>query len=246
MRIVSFYNVKGGIGKTATTVNLAYLATYEGARTLVWDLDPQGAASFYFRIKPKIKKGGKGLLTGKKALEDVIKGTDYTRLDLVPSDFSYRNLDLELDDFKKPGTRLRKLLKPLDKEYDFIFLDCPPGISLVSENALVAADTVIVPTIPTTLSLRTLDQLLDFCIKMNLDHSKIMAFFSMVDNRKKLHKQIIENPPQNVRVLKTWIPYASDVEQMGVYRQPVAVFAGNSRAGKAYQALWNEINARLR
>ena len=241
MKIVAFYNVKGGIGKTAATVNLAYLAANEGARTLVWDLDPQGAASFYFRIKSKVKKGSKGLLTGKVTLDDVIKGTDYTRLDLVPSDFSYRNFDLELDDFKKSDTRLRKLLKPLDKEYDFIFLDCPPSISLVSENTLVAADTVIVPTIPTTLSLRTLDQILDFCLKMNVDHSKIMAFYSMVDNRKKLHKQIIENPPQNVRMLKTWVPYASDVEQMGIYRQPVAVFAGNRRAGKAYQALWNEI-----
>lgn len=243
MRIVAFYNVKGGIGKTATTVNLAYLAGYEGARTLVWDMDPQGAASFYFRIKSKVKKGGKGLLTGKKTLGDVIKGTDYKRLDLIPSDFSYRNLDLELDDFKKSDTRISKLLKPLDKEYDFIFLDCPPGISLVSENILVAADSVIVPTIPTTLSLRTLDQIIDFCKKMNIEHSKIMAFFSMVDNRKKLHKQIIENPPQNVRILKTWILYASDVEQMGIYRQPVPVFAGSSRAGKAYQELWDEIKS---
>ncbi|MCB1985545.1 MAG: AAA family ATPase [Burkholderiales bacterium] len=241
MKVIAFYNVKGGIGKTAATVNLAYLAAYEGARTLVWDLDPQGAASFYFRIKPKVKKGGKGLLTGKKALDDVIKGTDYKRLDLIPSDFSYRNLDLELDDFKKSDTRLRKLLKPLAEDYDFIFLDCPPSISLVSENTLIAADTVIVPTIPTTLSLRTLDQILDFCNKMNIDHSKIVAFFSMVDSRKKLHKQIIENPPQNVRMLKTCIPYASDVEQMGIYRQPVTVFARNSRAGNAYQKLWHEI-----
>ncbi|WP_292988062.1 ParA family protein [Nitrosomonas sp.] len=242
MKIVACYNVKGGIGKTATTVNLAYLAAYEGARTLVWDLDPQGAASFYFRIKPKVKKGGKGLLSGKKALDEVIKGTDYKYLDLIPSDFSYRNLDLALDDFKKSDTRLRKLLKPLDKEYDYIFLDCPPSISLVSENTLIAADAIIVPTIPTTLSLRTLDQILDFCKKMGVAHDKILTFFSMVDSRKKLHKQIIENPPQNVRVLKTRIPYASDIELMGVHRQPVCVFAKNSRAGKAYQALWDEFS----
>ncbi len=241
MKIVASYNIKGGIGKTAATVNLAYLAAYEGARTLVWDLDPQGAASFYFRIKPKVKKGGKGLLTGKQTLENAIKGTDYQYLDLVPSDFSYRNLDLELDDFKKSGTRIRKLLKPLACAYDYIFLDCPPSISLVSENTLIAADTIIVPTIPTTLSLRTLDQILEFCNAMNIADTKIMAFFSMADGRKKLHKQIIENPPQNVRVLKTCIPYASDVEQMGIYRQPVPVFAKHSRAGKAYQALWDEI-----
>ncbi len=245
MKIVACYNVKGGIGKTATAVNLAYLAAHEGARTLVWDLDPQGAASYYFRIKPKVKKGSKGLLTGKKTLEDVIKGTDYSSLDLIPADFSYRNLDLELDVTKKSDTRIRKLLKPLANAYDYIFLDCPPSISLVSENTLVAADVVVIPTIPTTLSLRTLDQIVDFCKKLNIVRTKLVTFFSMVDNRKKLHKQIIENPPEHVRVLKSYIPYASDVEQMGVHRQPVLVFAKSSRAAKAYQALWEEIKTSI-
>jgi len=245
MKIIACYNIKGGIGKTATAVNLAYLAANEGARTLVWDLDPQGAASFYFRIKPKVKKGGKGLLAGKMALDDVIKGTDYPNLDLVPADFSYRHLDLQLDDFKKSDTRIHKLLKPLKAEYDYIFLDSPPSISLMSENILKAADVIIVPTIPTTLSLRTLDQILNFCEKASIADSKIRAFFSMADYRKKLHKQIIENPPENVQLLKTCIPYASDVEQMGVHRQPVTVFAKNGKAGQAYQALWNEIRDNL-
>jgi cellulose biosynthesis protein BcsQ len=191
--IIACYNIKGGVGKTAATVNLAYLAALEGARTLVWDLDPQGAASFYFRIKPKIKKGGKGLLTNKKTLNDVIKGTDYQQLDLVPADFSYRHLDLQLDDFKNSDMQVRKLLKPLKIEYDYIFLDCPPGVSLISENILNAADRIIVPTIPTTLSLRTLDQISDFCEKIGVARSKILAFYSMVDNRKKLHRQIVEN-----------------------------------------------------
>jgi len=243
MKIIACYNIKGGIGKTATTVNLAYLASQEGAKTLVWDLDPQGAASFYFRIKPKVKKGGKGLLTGKKELDDVIKGTDFENLDLVPADFSYRNLDLELDDFKNSNKQIRKLLKPLRQEYDYVFLDCPPSVSLVSENILVAADIIMVPTIPTTLSLRTLDQIIEFCKKIGIAHTKILMFFSMVDIRKKLHKQIIENPAKNVSTLKTSIPYASDVEKMGVYRQPVPVFASQSRSVKAYQALWNEMKS---
>lgn len=240
MKIIACYNIKGGIGKTATTVNLAYLAAREGARTLVWDLDPQGAASFYFRIKPKVKKGGTGLLSGKKELYEVVKGTDYTNLDLVPADFSYRKFDLALDDFKNSDKKISKLLKPVDKEYDYIFLDCPPSISLLSENILNAADIVIAPTIPTTLSLRTLDQILEFCKKIGVAHSKVFMFFSMVDLRKKLHKQIVENPPENVQILKTLIPYASEIEQMGIHRQPVPLFAQNSRAGKAYKALWNE------
>lgn len=241
MKVIACYNSKGGVGKTAATVNLAFLAARGGARTLVWDLDPQGAASFYFRIKPKIKKGGRELLSGKRELDEVIKSTDYTNLDLIPSDFSHRNLDIMLDEFKKPDKMFRKLLKPLNVEYDYIFLDSPPGLSLVSENILVAADFVIVPTVPTTLSLRTLDQMLEFCNEIDVAQSKIMMFFSMVDSRKKLHKQIIENPPRNLCVLNTRIPYASDVEQMGVFRQPVPEFANKSRAAKSYQALWDEI-----
>ena len=240
MKVIACYNIKGGIGKTATTVNLAYLASQEGAKTLVWDLDPQGAASFYFRIKPKVKKGGKGLLTGKKLLDDVIKGTDFENLDLVPADFSYRNFDLELDDLKKSDMQIRKLLKPMKQEYDYVFLDCPPGASLVSENILVAADIIMVPTIPTTLSMRTLGQILDFCKKIGIAHSRILMFFSMVDIRKNLHKQILENPDKNIRTLKTSIPYASEVEKMGVHRQPVPVYASNTRLVKAYHALWVE------
>lgn len=170
----------------------------------------------------------------------MIKGTDYENLDLVPADFSYRNLDLELDDFKNADKQIRKLLKPLRQEYDYIFLDCPPSVSLVSENILVAADIIMVPTIPTTLSLRTLDQIIEFCKKMGIAHSKILMFFSMVDIRKKLHKEILDIPAKNIKALKTSIPYASDVEKMGLHRQPAPVFASQSRSVKAYQALWHE------
>ena len=155
VKVLATYNIKGGVGKTATSVNLAYLAAHEGAPTLVWDLDPQGAASFYFRIKPKIKGGGKRLVSGKRDLEDCIRGTDYEGLDLLPADFSYRNMDLFLEHTKKPERRLHQLLEPLAGEYDYVFLDCPPSISLVSENVFYAADAVLVPTIPTPLSLRT-------------------------------------------------------------------------------------------
>lgn len=241
MKVIACYNLKGGVGKTAATVNLAYLAARDGVNTLVWDLDPQGATSFYFRVKPKIKKSGKELLSGKAELEELIKSTDYENLDLVPADLTHRNLDLMLDDYKKPSKMFRKLLKPLEAEYDYIFLDCPPGLSLVSENILIASDVVIVPTIPTILSLRTLDQILEFCKKTDVTPEKITMFFSMVDFRKKLHKQIIENPPKNVSVLRTSVPYASDIEQMGIHRQPVAEFANNGKAAKAYRVLWDEI-----
>ena len=274
MRIFATYNIKGGVGKTTTAVNLAYLAAESGLRTLLWDLDPQGAASVMFRVKPRVKGGGRALISGKRALDGAIKGTDFDNLDLIPADFTYRNMDLLLDwaagngaagngaagngpagngaDAKagnapggKPARKLAKLLAPLAADYDAVFLDCPPSVSLVSENVLHAADVIVVPLIPTTLSVRTLDQLSDFVAEFNGSRPGLLAFFSMVDRRKKLHREIIEQlTAERPEVAKTAIPSLSVIETMSVERAPVTVFAPASSAAKAYRSLWAELRAR--
>jgi cellulose biosynthesis protein BcsQ len=239
MKIIAVYNLKGGVGKTASAVNLGYLCAKAGYRTLIWDLDPQGAASFYFRIKPKIKGGTDGLLKGKKDLDDLIKGTDFNNLDLLPADFSYRYLDIGLSSTSQPTQQLQKKLKPLAQNYDVLFLDCPPSISLLSENIFCAAEALLIPVIPTTLSLRTLQQLRQFCKQESLKHLRLMPFFSMVDRRKNLHKEIIESLPKDYKgLLRIEIPYASVIEQMGLQRAPVASYAPDSTAAQAYEKLW--------
>jgi cellulose biosynthesis protein BcsQ len=245
MKIVAVYNIKGGVGKTATAVNLAYLAAEQGLRTLIWDLDPQGATSFYFRVKPKVKGSTQKLLQGQRELQDLVKGTDFERLDLLPADFSYRNMDLVFDDAKKPTLQLLRLLRPLAREYDQIILDCPPNISLASENVFRAADALLVPLIPTTLSLRTFRQLTDFVADGALRHLQLLPFFSMVDRRKRMHLDIMEQLPREQDMLTTHIPYASDVERMGVFRAPVQDFAAKSPAALAYRELWGEVCGRL-
>lgn len=246
MKVIATYNIKGGVGKTAAAVNLAWLAAREGAPTLVWDLDPQGAASYYFRIKPKIKGGGKRLVQGKRDLDDFIRGTDYHLLDLLPADFSYRNMDLFLEQAKNPVRQLRKLLRPFKSEYYYVFLDCPPSISLVSENIFEAAGAVLVPTIPTPLSLRTYQQIRKFFRQQALETVKVLPFFSMVDRRKELHRSIVDTPPGYIEnLLQTAIPYDSNVERMGTHRAPLAEFAPNTRSARCYQALWEDIKRQL-
>jgi chromosome partitioning protein len=246
MNVLAIYSIKGGVGKTSSAVNLAYTAARNGYRTLVWDLDPQGASSYYFRIKPKIKGGGKDLIAGKRELDGLIKGTDFENLDLLPADFSFRNLDLVLDAKKKPTRQLRKLLKPLAEEYDFVFLDCPPNISLLSEAVFEAADILLSPIIPTTLSLRTLEQLETFIQDNDLSKLALIPFFSMVDRRKKMHRDIMGSLlDTHPRILATAIPYASDIERMGLERMPLGGYIKKSQSTVAYEALWQEILTRV-
>jgi len=246
MKVVAVYNIKGGVGKTTTSVNLAALAAGSGARVLVWDLDPQGAATFFFRVAPKVK-GGQRALVGKAAdLDPLIKGTDYSCLDLLPSDFSYRKLDILLGRKRKAIRRLADAVGALGEGYDLVLIDCPPGISAVSEAIFQLADALLVPVIPTTLSVRTLESVAAFLSKQSYRIPRLYPFFSMLDRRKALHREITERLWSDVPAfLRSAIPNAAVVERMGTRRAPLIAYAPGSEAAAAYGALWRELAARL-
>ena len=235
MKVIATYNIKGGVGKTATAVNIAYLAASDGYRVLLWDLDPQAAASFLFRVRPKVKGGGKALIAGRRPVDDAIKATDFD------------NLDLHLDSERKSATRLRSLLVPLRREYDLVILDCPPSISLLSENVLHAADLLLVPLIPTTLSVRTLEQLTEFISGFDGRQPQVLAFFSMLDRRKRLHREIADElPVKRDDVAAVAIPALSAIERMSVQRAPVTAASPRSQAARYYRDLWHEARTRSR
>lgn len=240
MNSVAVYNIKGGVGKTSTAVNLAYLAARNGWRTLLWDLDPQAAATYIFRVRPRIKGGGARIVRARKPIDAAIKGTDFDGLDLLPADFTYRHMDLMLDHTKRPTQRLHRVLEPLRDEYDLVILDCPPSVSLVSESVLRVADTVLSPLIPTVLSVRTLDQLTDFVATVK-HRPQLLGFFSMVDRRKRLHRDLVEQlPRQCPNLATTAIPNQSLIEQMAVHRAPVPHYAPRSLATRCYEQLLQE------
>jgi chromosome partitioning protein len=247
VEIIATCNLKGGVGKTSAAVSLAYLSARDVRRTLVWDLDPQGAATFLLRVRPHVKGGGKALIRGTRPLDRAIRVTDFDGLDVLPADFRYRSMDLALDNAEQPTQRIARLLAPLAGVYDTVFLDCPPGLSLVSENALHAADLLLVPLIPTTLSLHTLDQLSEFLAGLAGRRPRVLAFFSMVDRRKRLHREIVQRlPTQRSDIAAAAIPALSVVEQMAVHRAPLPAFAPRSPAAERYQQLWAELRQRMR
>lgn len=240
MTSLALYNLKGGVGKTAATVNLAYLAAADGLKTLVWDLDPQGSASFYFGVQAQVKNESKKLLTDELELRDVVQGAAFENLWVIPSDLSARNADILLGEVRQSRKRLKNLLSGA-KEFDVILFDCPPGISLLHENIFNAADWVLMPNIPTTLSIRSYETVIDYLKENEMDLTKLKCFFSMVDHRKNLHHETVQQFYKDKVFFKNYIPYLSDVEKMGVNQQPVFEFANSSYAAQCYRDLWAEI-----
>ena len=245
MKVLATYSIKGGVGKTTSAVNLAFEAAQAGARVLVWDLDPQGAASYCLRAKSKLKGGAGKLVGNKDDLDRHIRSTEFASIEVIAADFSLRNLDVVLDDVKKPVERLGRLLAPIADRYDVALLDCPPSISLASESVFGAADALLVPTIPAPLSARTLTQLTRFLADWD-DPPLVLPYLSMLDRRRSLQREIAaELHGSWPNMLDTDIPSAAVIERMSQDRAPIGVIAARSPAARAYGLLWAEISRRL-
>jgi chromosome partitioning protein len=241
MAVVALYSMKGGVGKTTTAVNLAWLAARDGLDTLLCDLDPQASASWCFRVRPRRKWSARRFVRGGPRVESAVRGTDYPRLDLLPAALSYRSLDVRLAARGRPARRLAAALAPLAARYRLVLLDCPASLTLGAVAVMRAAQVVLVPVIPAPLAVESYRRLLDFHARKRIGESRVFAFLSMVDRRRRLHRDTLEAVLAGDGVLRTCIPYVSEVEQMSVRRAPLVAFRRGSAASAAFESLWAEV-----
>ncbi|WP_310496171.1 ParA family protein [Sandarakinorhabdus sp.] len=239
MKALAVFSVKGGVGKTALAVNLAHAAaTLSGRRTLLWDLDAQGAATWMLRLSPRAgAKARKGFSDGD--IGSLIQTSDFPGLDVLAADRSLRHLEKQLADDDK-SKRLKKILKSLEKDYDRIVLDCPPGLTELADQIFRAVDLLVVPMLPSPLSQRAFDQLTQHLARDHKGGPPICPVFTMADRRKALHRQTLESAPD-----QAVIPYAAAIEAMAVSRTPVLAAGRSTPAAKALRALWTQVERTL-
>jgi len=238
MSIIALLSAKGGVGKTTTAVNLAALSAAAGLSTLIIDLDPQGASSHLLRIKTTEGLKAKRFWSGKADVDELIRASDIAGLDVLPATDSLRRADAVLEDLDHPRRRLAGIVDSL-VGWERIILDCPPGLGLLSENILRAADLVLVPVAPSPLALRMLAPLTALAAGAA---GRVRPFVSMARGKETAIAELRAAWPQT---LSTAIPLARMVEESAAERHPVALQAPRSRVALAYRRFQREIESIL-
>lgn len=240
MPVIAVYSIKGGVGKTTLASDLAWRCAVRGGyNTLLWDLDPQGGAGFMLGREARPVSNMVSVYQRDGKPRERIEPTSTERLSILPADDSLRHLPLQLA--RIGPRRLATMAGHLRHSYDRIVLDCPAGISQVSDQVLSLADVVIVPLPPSPLSVRALEQLRRYLVRHHHRHPPILPVLSMFDARRHLHHKVLGGDAAGWPV----VPLSTHLEQVAVRHQPVETFAPYSPAGKALRRLWTGIEAKL-
>ena len=250
-RTIAIANQKGGVGKTTTAINLSACLAEAGQRVLAIDFDPQGNATTGLGLeKEQIEDTVYELLLGDCTLEDCLMRDVQENLDVLPSDSNLAGAEIELLDVENKESVLNGYLETIRDQYDFIIIDCPPSLSLLTINALVAADTVLVPIQCEYYALEGLSQVLRTIglvrKKMNPSLELEGVVFTMYDARTNLSLQVVENVKQNLneRIYKTIIPRNVRLAEAPSHGMPINLYDSRSTGAESYRLLAAEVISR--
>ncbi|MBF0422715.1 MAG: ParA family protein [Magnetococcales bacterium] len=252
-KIIAITNQKGGVGKTTTAVNLAASLSDSGKRVLLIDMDPQGNASTSLGIEKKgIKHSTYEVLFGHSPIKKAIIRSAYDDLWIIPSTPDLSGAEIELAGEPRREHRLRECLQSLPDPMDLVIIDCPPSLGLLTLNALVAADGVVIPVQCEFLALEGLSQLMRILEivgkRLNPNLEIIGILLTMYDKRSKLIRQVVKEVEKFFpdHTFETNIPRNITISESQSYGKPVLWFDKKSKAAKAYQKLAKEFSKRIR
>ena len=250
-RIIAITNQKGGVGKTTTAINLSACLAEAGQRVLAVDFDPQGNTTSGLGVKKgTVETTVYELLMGECSVEQCIMPSVQERLDVMPSDVDLAGAEIELLDMKDKESILKKNLMLLNNKYDFIIIDCPPSLNLLTINALTAANTVLVPIQCEYYALEGLSQVLKTVNlvkkKMNPDLEIEGVVFTMYDSRTNLSLEVVENVKEhlNENIYKTIIPRNVRLAEAPSYGMPINMYDSRSSGAENYRLLAAEVIGR--
>ncbi len=248
-RVISISNQKGGVGKTTTAINLSSCIAETGRKVLVIDSDPQGNTSSGLGIeKEKIENTLYDLMIGDAKLDDVVMNVEkIENLDIIPTDINLSGAEIELINVDGREFILKNLIKNIRDEYDFIIIDCPPALNLLTINALVASNSVIVPLQCEYYALEGLTQLMYTIdlVKKNLNPNLILegVVFTMFDSRTNLSAQVVEEVKTHLDrdIYKSIIPRNVRLSEAPSYGLPINLYDSKSKGADAYRLLAQEV-----
>lgn len=251
MKKIAVYNIKGGVGKTTTCVNLACMLAKGGLSVLLWDLDPQGGSSYFFNCQNQNKNTHSRLFDGYITIYDVIQSTDSYQIDVISND------PLLSDQFMHRASRMTTLnftnhelikttLKEVEDDYDVCIIDCSPGRFLMHDNIFYTSDLLLVPNIPAPLSVYCNDMLMESLHEKIPSHNRVLSFYNMVQVNKNLHKYYLSMRQQEAAsMLESYIPFYTEIETMTLNKESIFHQLKEFKTNVFYNNLWKEICERM-
>jgi len=246
---IAVYNIKGGVGKTTTSVNLACLLARQGLSVLLWDLDAQGGSSYFFQLQHKNAGQLQRLFDKRSNIYDLIQSTGSYQIDVIANDSEFSDLNMQqvsrMTALSYTNFEIIDLaLHELKDDFDVCIVDCPPGKSLLHENVFRAMDLMVVPNIPAPLSIYCNEMLLELLSKISNLRMSVLSFYNMVQVNKKMHHQYVfgsKESSEGIRQLNNYIPFYSEIEQITATRQSIFHQLKAAKSNAYYQFLWQEI-----